>query len=606
MSDTQFPIDSLVLYKTRAAKVLSQGDKLEIRIHGGDSKKVRPKDLTLLHPGPLRDFSELSPRNGEVEEALELLEGEATTLADLAELMFGEHSPGSAWATWQLVQDGLYFEGNPQKILPRSAKAIAAEQAGRQAQSEREARRKALLQRIQATAILPEDRKELSEIERVALGQQTKSPLLREIGRSETPESAHALLLRLGYWLPTDNPYPRRARLLTSPADLPVGPLPPERRVDLTGLMAFAIDDEGNQDPDDAISLDGDRLWVHVADVAALVPPDSELDRDARARGSSLYLPENMVPMLPEAITRQLGQGLAETSPALSFGLRFDAEGTIIDTEVVASTVRVTRLSYGEAENLLDQEPLRALYELTQRYRQRRKAQGAAVIDLPEAKLSVHDGKVRITPLERLLSRDLVTDAMLAAGEAAGRLAMEENLAFPYASQPAPDQIADPQGMAAMFAYRKQFKRSQTKCAAEPHFGLGLQIYSRATSPLRRYADLLAHQQLRAWLAGELPLDEPELANRLAVADTAAGDATRTERSSNLHWKLVYLMQNPGWSGEAVVVEKRGQRVTAIVPELAMDIRVTCGSDPALDSRIRIAFAEADLPQQIAHFKVLD
>ncbi|MCB1875315.1 MAG: RNB domain-containing ribonuclease [Chromatiales bacterium] len=605
MSDMQFPIDSLVLYKTRAAQVVSQGDKLEIRVQGGDSKKVRPKDLTLIHPGPLKSLSELSPRTGEVQEALELLEGEPTTLTDLAELIYGENSPANAWAAWQLVQDGLFFEGNPQKVLPRSAKAIAATQAERQAQAEREAQRQALLKRIQSAAILPEDHKELAEVERVALGQQSKSPLMREIGRSETVEGAHALLLKLGYWLPTDNPYPRRARLQLVRPELSIGELPDERRVDLTGLASFAIDDEGNQDPDDAVALDGDRLWVHVADVAALVTPDSELDRDARARGSSLYLPEITVPMLPESLTHRLGQGLTEISPALSFGIRFDTEGNIVDTEIVPSLVRVTRLSYAQADERLDQSPLRELYELTQRYRQRRKHQGAAVIDLPESKVSVSDGRVCVTPFARLKSRDLVTDAMLAAGEAAGRLAQEENLAFPYASQPAPDETADPDGMAAMFAYRKRFKRSQTKCAAEPHFGLGLEVYSRATSPLRRYADLLAHQQLRAWLAGELPLDEPELANRLAVADTAAGEATRTERLSNLHWKLVYLQQNPAWTGEAVVVEKKGQRLTVMIPELAMDARVSGSGDPPLDSVLQLAFADADLPQQIAHFKIL-
>ena len=74
-----------------------------------------------------------------------------------------------------------------------------------------------------------------------------------------------------------------------------------EPRRDLTHLPAFAIDDEENQDPDDAVSLDGERLWVHVADVAALVAPDSEADLEARGRGANLYLPERIVNMLPLA-----------------------------------------------------------------------------------------------------------------------------------------------------------------------------------------------------------------------------------------------------------------------------------------------------------------
>jgi hypothetical protein len=87
--------------------------------------------------------------------------------------------------------------------------------------------------------------------------------------------------------------------------------LPDEERLDLTGLPAYAIDDEGNLDPDDALSLDGDRLWVHIADVAALVRPGSPADLEARARGATLYLPETTVPMLPAAAVPRMGLGLS-------------------------------------------------------------------------------------------------------------------------------------------------------------------------------------------------------------------------------------------------------------------------------------------------------
>ena len=75
--------------------------------------------------------------------------------------------------------------------------------------------------------------------------------------------------------------------------------IPEENRVDLTHLPAFAIDDEGNQDPDDAIGIDGNKLWVHIADVASLVTPDSAVDMHARGHATTLYLPEKTVTMLP-------------------------------------------------------------------------------------------------------------------------------------------------------------------------------------------------------------------------------------------------------------------------------------------------------------------
>ena len=149
------------------------------------------------------------------------------------------------------------------------------------------------------------------------------------------------------------DPYPSRFKLTTRPVTAGLPRLPDEERVDLTHLPAFAIDDEGNQEPDDALSLEGNRLWVHIADVAALVPQESPADLEARARGASLYLPEGTVDMLPAQAIQTLGLGLAEVSPALSFGLDLSAEGETEGIEIVPSWVRVTRLTYAQADGRL-------------------------------------------------------------------------------------------------------------------------------------------------------------------------------------------------------------------------------------------------------------
>ena len=123
--------DSLVLYKTRPACVRRTGKKLEIELEGGEHLMVRPKDVVLLHSGPVQALDELEPLTGEVETAWELLVGETTDLAELAELIYGEESPATAWAAWQLVEDGLYFSGAPETIVVRSAKQVAEERAER-------------------------------------------------------------------------------------------------------------------------------------------------------------------------------------------------------------------------------------------------------------------------------------------------------------------------------------------------------------------------------------------------------------------------------------------------------------------------------------------
>jgi exoribonuclease-2 len=603
--------DSLVLYKIRPARVLSVGEKIEIEIDGGQTKRVRPKDIVLLHPGPLRRLADLTGCSGALDEAWELLEGTETDLKELSELVFDEYTPATAWAAWELLADGLYFEGTPDRIRPRPGEAVARERSEREAKVRAEREQAAFMERLGQGRIAADDRERLLEVERLANQQTEYSRILKALELPETPQSAHRLLVRVGYWPAEHNPYPARNGITVADPAFPVPPLgADEERLDLTHLPAFAIDDEGNQDPDDALSIDGERIWVHVADVAALVAPDSEIDREARARGANLYLPEGIVNMLPAAVTDELGLGLKETSPALSFGFQCAEDGSLSDIEIRPSRIRAQRLTYAAAEERLsgdvDAGPLAQLDAVARRYRARRSANGAAGIDLPEVSVRLVDGEVVIRPLDRHGSRAMVTDLMLMAGEAAARFCTERGLPIPYATQPPPEQIQHPAGMAAMYAYRRQFKPSRTGIEPSPHFGLGLDAYARATSPLRRYADLLVHQQIRALLRGGAPLTAEQVSARAGEADQAGIAVRRTERLSNQHWKLVYLSRHRGWRGEGVAVEQGERKTTVIVPELALETKIRVRQDLALDQRVQLAVAEVDLPELDCRFRVLD
>ena len=600
------PQHSLVLYKNGPARVASLGDKLEIELEDGRSLRVRPKDVLPLHPGPLRGLRELDLPPGEVEAACELLEGEQTTLPDLAELVYGAYTPAAAWATWRLLDEGLYFQGTPEAITVRPLAEVARERVAREAKAaEREAWSE-FLNRARARRCAAEDAAFLHEIEEVAWGQREQSRVLQALDCGQNPESAHGLLLRLGYWDGTVNPYPRRigAPLAVATADLPE--LPDEPRLDLTGLAAYAIDDEGNLDPDDALSLDGNRLWVHIADAAALVPPDSPADREARERGATLYLPETIVPMLPAEAVPRLGLGLSEVTPALSFGLTLDADGVVTDVEIAPSRVRVQRLSYEEVELRLDEEPFRTLHELAQRHRTRRRANRAVFIDLPEVKMQVADGQVTIKPLPRSRSRMLVTEAMLMAGEAAARFALEHGLPFPFTTQDVAvgDADREPAGLAAMYALRRSLRPRQYSGQPGPHGGLGLDVYAQVTSPLRRYLDLVAHQQLRAFLRGGDPLEAQAIVERVGAAEVAARGIRRAERLSREHWTVVYLQQHPGWQGEGVLVEKRMPRGVVLIPDLALEARVKVSESVAPDSTLPLRLTGLELPAREAYFKV--
>ncbi|MBK1718247.1 ribonuclease catalytic domain-containing protein [Thiocystis violacea] len=599
------PLDSLVLYKVRPARVVGVGEKIEIELDGGQSKRVRPKDIELLHPGPLRHLSELAPQEGAPTEAWELLEGSETTLRDLAELAFNDFTPATAWAAWQLVAEGLAFTGTPGAIQARCREVVERERAERAAKEAAERDWQSFLERMKAARPAPHDSHRLGEVERLALGRSEHSRVLEALGHQQTPENAQRALIQVGYWRPHHNPHPIRCGAPVGDIALPVPDLPEEERLDLTHLPAYAIDDEGNQDPDDALSLDGERLWVHVADVAALVTPDSELEREARARGANLYLPEGVVNMLPSAVTERLGLGLHEVSPALSFGLRCGDAGEILDIEVHRTWVRVTRLSYEAVEQRLDEEPFAALRAITDRFRARRSASGASRLALPEVSVRVEDGQVRIRPLPRLGSRELVTDAMLMAGEATARFCLEQGLPIPFAVQPPPDKTEETLDLAAMYARRRCFKPTKLSLDPDPHASLGLELYTRTTSPLRRYSDLLVHQQIRAWLKGDSALDRPGVVERIGAAEAASVAVRRGERLSNQHWKLVYLKNNPGWKGAGVVVAVEERKAVLLLPELALETRVRVREEVTLNQRLGITLNEVDIPDLSASFRIL-
>ncbi|MGD8244636.1 MAG: RNB domain-containing ribonuclease [Anaerolineae bacterium] len=601
--------DSLVLYKHDPARVVSvERKRLIIALPDGETLRVRPKDVDLLHPGPLEGLDDLGSQEGEMRTAWELLSGGTTTLPELAELAYGEYTPATAWAAWQWVYDSLYFEGTPQEIVVRTPAQVAQERSDRQARAAERRAWEAFLQRARGGEYTPEeDERYLLDTERLALGQTDHSRVLSELGRGETQENAHALLLELGYWDHTVVPYPERLGLATAPPQIALPNLPAESRADLTSLPALAIDDEGSTDPDDAISLEttgrGRRLWVHVADAAALVAPDSLVDLEARARGATLYLPSGKVPMLPPKAAQQLGMGLQEVSPALSFGLDLDAEGQVIAMQLVRSLVRVTRVTYEEAEAQLHEEPLSQLYRIAQRFQARRRANGAVRINLPEVRVRVTESEVIIQPLLPLRSRALVREAMLMAGEATAGFALDEGIALPYTTQDPPDTDERPDDLAGMFALRRHMSRSEYSIRPGPHAGLGLERYVQATSPLRRYLDLVVHQQLRAHLRGEGPLEAQDLIERIGAAEALAGTVSYAERLAIEHWTLVYLLQHPDWRGEGILVERWDRRGKMLIPELGLEPQIHLRQDWSLNDPVPVKLVDVDLPTLEAYFR---
>ena len=126
-----FKPDSLVLYKNRPARLLRMGDRLEIELEGGETARVRPKDILFLHPGPLGSMKELTPQQGDIRTAWEILAGGRTTLEELAELAYGVFTPAAAWSAWQHIASQLYFSGIPEDIRAHTAEEVEQKQKER-------------------------------------------------------------------------------------------------------------------------------------------------------------------------------------------------------------------------------------------------------------------------------------------------------------------------------------------------------------------------------------------------------------------------------------------------------------------------------------------
>jgi len=241
---------------------------------------------------------------------------------------------------------------------------------------------------------------------------------------------------------------------------------PAEERLDLTHLPTFAIDDEGNQDPDDAVGVEDlggglTRLWVHVADVAALVAPDSPLDLEARARGATLYLPDRTIGMLPDELVAKAGLGLHEVSPALSICLDLDPDGNAEAVDVLLTRVKVQRLAYQEAQARLEARLARASRRL-------REGEGALSIDLPEVRVKADETGASVFPLPKPEMRTVVQECMTLAGWGTAIFADDNEIPLPFATQDYPTREVAGDTLPAMWARRKTLARTRFQPSPGP------------------------------------------------------------------------------------------------------------------------------------------
>ena len=630
-----FKKDLPVLYKKNCAVIQEfDGDKIVVKFQVSPAtptgkkaqyatQKVREKDIIALSEKPctslekLLDFSD-AKISEQIKEAHELLlSDEATaaaeiTFSELTEILRGTCSPDESWFLFNALTDSVEFELSEDALksgkiifIPRNQEQINAINKKKYEKEHEQEIHDAFIERLKQRKLnLPEDAKFMAEVENVALCKTEKSKIMVEAGVTQSPEKAHKLLIDTGIWDITKNPYPTRYGLSMVSAKEGLGTPPQEERLELE-QVAYAIDNAWSADPDDAVAWDGKYLWVHIADPACFVLPDSSIDKVARNKGTTLYLPECAVRMLAEESLADYALGLQENSKALSFRILLNDDNSINECQIFKTKVNVKRLTYEQATEQKNSPELKPLFDIAEKNIARRKKSGATNIDLPEVHMSVdpETKKVSISPLVRYEADSMVCEMMLLAGEGAANFAFKNKIPFPYVSQEAPtfpEKLLP--GLAGQFQLLRCMHKRSVGITPAMHSGLGIAIYSQVTSPLRRYSDLVAHQQLRAFLNGQKLIDKDSMLERISQGDAASVAARKASRLSETHWKLIYLIQNPEWQGEAICVDKKFDDPLFMIPSLAMQATIKGVQNTELNEKITVKVNSLDITTQAVEF----
>jgi exoribonuclease-2 len=576
-------LNSLVAYRGKPAQITNiVGDKFEISIIDGKTLKVRNKDFRLLSPQFSNTLTTTLSADWSV---LEELAEEVLTVEELSNWLFNEYSPASSWQLFLLVEDGVYFYWQKDKIFIRPPQQVLTIKTQREAEQQQELALQQFLERIAQKTWATEDEVFLQEIEKVAHNQLKSSKILKKLAIPQTSAAAHQFLVELGYWNITHNPHPTRNKIHPEQEISLIEET--FERVNLTHFTSYAIDNVGSSDADDAIAIEDNTIWISIADVGSFA--SEELLHYAQKRISNLYLPNEIIHMLPTAITEK--SALTGMSNALSIGFTMSSDCKIIENiQVVKSMVAVENISYDEVDNHIE-DSFNHLYTLAQQHKNYRKNNGSFSLDLPKVDVRLQDEQVLLYPQKNTKARLMVAEFMILAGRVISQFATLNNIPIPFVSQERgkfSDEVLQQETltMSESFASTKLFKRSATSTIPHSHFGLGLDSYTRVTSPLRRYLDLLTHTQLTRFIAQKTLLTTEEIYNNIGICNAYSQIINQTTRDSNNYYKTLYVLQHKNEVFDATIISNAGKKKLIMIEKLAMikDIK----TDKNLDEQIKI------------------
>lgn len=447
-------------------------------------------------------------------------------------------------------------------------------------------------------------------------GDERKNPegFISEVIGAADEAGTDVLSIIKGFGLPFD--FPDKVLEQAATVAKPVSEADMAGRRDLRSLRTVTIDGEDAKDLDDAVTISRTQegnylLGVHIADVTNYVQESSALDKEALARGTSVYLVDRVIPMLPKELSNgicSLNQG--EDRLTLSCLMTIDPKGAIIDHEICESVINVdARMTYTSVNKIITEEDeaeceryrdfvddFKLMKELSEILRNRRFKRGAIDFDIPESKILLDDqGKpIEIKPYDRNAATKLIEDFMLAANETVAEDYFWQEMPFVYRTHDNPDseKIRSLAIFINNFGYSlkssqeevhpKEIQKLLTKIAGTPaealisrltlrslkqaryttdcsgHFGLAAKYYCHFTSPIRRYPDLQIHRIIKDSLRGRMNERKlrhynsilPEVAKSSSELERRAEEA---ERETDKLKKAEYMLKYIGETFEGVI-----------------------------------------------------
>ena len=391
-----------------------------------------------------------------------------------------------------------------------------------------------------------------------------------------------------------------------------------KNRIDLRNLTSVTIDGETAKDFDDAVSIKKTRngfvLWVHIADVSHYVKWDSPFDLEARQRGTSVYFPDRVIPMLPPELSENICSLLPQT-PRLTFTveIHFSNSAEIKETKFYPSIIQTNeRMTYTSVRKILvdkDKNEIKRynklvphfekMAELCELLKSKRKARGSLDFDLPEPEilLDIKGDPQAIIKAERNIAHFIIEEFMIAANEAVAEFFYSNKLPCLYRVHEKPEQnkinyltkiIKNLMGlkedlkpkqfpeiieMTKGTAYEETFNylilRSLKQARYSPenvgHFGLASEHYVHFTSPIRRYPDLVVHRIIKEFLMkGKLSKERLKTLEKI-LPDIAIHSSQMERRADSIERNALQIMRI--WFMKDKIGEEYTGKVTMVTPE---------------------------------------